>query len=169
MGKLHLRIDDRLIHGQIITAWAKTLNIGSIIAIDNELAKNKMVADILVMGVPTEYNPRIVAFDEAMELVHKDLETKNVMLITRFAKNLKDMVEILDDASEINIGNMSKQADSIYISKKIGVGQVLSFSQEDVDTLDALEKRGLKVITQQMPNDKEVGWSQLKQNLQEVK
>lgn len=169
MGKLHVRIDDRLIHGQIITAWSKSLNIGSIIAIDNEMSKNKMIADILIMGVPLEYNPRIVSHDEAMELVNEDLKTKNVMLITRFAKNLKDMVDILGTVSEVNIGNMSKQKDSIYISKKIGVGQVLCFSQEDIDTLDNLESSGIKVVTQQMPSDKEISWAVTKNNLQTIK
>lgn len=169
MGKLHLRIDDRLIHGQIISAWASSLNIGSIIAIDNEMARNPMIADILIMGVPKQYNPRIVTHEEAMELVEKDLETKNVMLITRFARNLKDIVPHLGNVSEVNIGNMSKQADSIYVSKKVGVGQVLYFGQEDIDILNKLSANGIKVITRQMPKDNEITWKGVKENLQGVK
>lgn len=168
MGKLHVRIDDRLIHGQIISAWSKSLDIGSIIAIDNEMAKNKMLADISLMGVPKEYNPKIVSQKDALELVAADLPRKNVMLITRFAKNLQGLEDTLSDVSEINIGNMSKQADSIRVSKKIGVGQVLYFSQKDIDTLDSLIEKGMKVITRQMPKDKEVNWTMLRENLQKV-
>lgn len=166
MGKLHVRIDDRLIHGQIISAWSRSLDIGSIIAIDNEISKNKMLADISLMGVPKEYNPRIVHQSEALELVNKDLQRKNVMLITRFAKNLRGMVNQFEEVSEVNIGNMSKQEDSTHVSKKIGVGQVLYFSLEDIETLDLLVEKGIKVITRQMPKDREVHWATIKEQLQ---
>lgn len=168
MGLLHVRVDDRLIHGQIISAWAKSLNIQSIIAIDNEMAENEMIAEILIMGVPKEYNPKIVTQKEAIDLVEKGLPTRNIMLITRFPKNLRSIMKDLEVASEINLGNLSKQADSIYISKKIGVGQLLCFSEEDIETLDELENTGIKVITRQMPKDKEVPWSTIRTNLKKI-
>lgn len=169
MGNLHVRIDDRLIHGQIISAWANSLNIGSILAIDDEMAKNKMVADILIMGVPRQYNPRIVSQLEAMELVEEDLKTKNVLLITRFARNLKEIVPQLGEVSEVNIGNMSKQADSIFVSKKVGVGQTLYFGEKDIDTLDQLADSGIQVITRQMPKDQTIDWHAIKDNLRKIK
>lgn len=46
-GSLFIRIDDRLIHGQIVTAWAKVLNIKKIIALDDALAVSEMLAEIL--------------------------------------------------------------------------------------------------------------------------
>lgn len=169
MKNLHVRIDDRLIHGQIIASWARTLNIGSIIAIDNELSKNEMLKNILLMGVPKEYNPRIVDQDEAIKLVKRDIEKSNIMLITRFAKNLKDLKNLVIEAKEVNIGNCSKQSDTIYISKGIGVGQVLSFSEEDVEVLDFLFDNGVNVIFQQMPSDKLVNWPALKKKLKKLK
>lgn len=165
MGKLHVRIDDRLIHGQIVTSWAKSLNIKRIIAIDDSIANNKMVQGIMMMGIPKEYNPEIVTLEKAIKILTEQLDNKNILLITRFAKNLKTIKEYIKEAEEVNIGNCSKQSDSIYISKGVGVGQVLSFSQEDVDVLDELHNEGVKVVFQQMPSDKIISWPTLKQTL----
>ena len=55
MGQNYFRIDDRLIHGQIVTAWCSHLNIQEIIAIDDTLAGNSMLQSIMLMGVPKQY------------------------------------------------------------------------------------------------------------------
>ncbi len=120
------------------------------------------------MGVPKEFDPQIISEDMLEEALQENLKSKNVLLITRFAKNLKNLSAQVMLATEVNIGNCSKQADSVYISKGIGVGQVLSFSQEDIDVLDSLQENGIKIITQQMPSDKEINWSTLKKNLKKL-
>ena len=43
MGKVYVRVDDRLIHGQTVLAWCPTLSIQEIIAIDNDSASNPML------------------------------------------------------------------------------------------------------------------------------
>lgn len=60
MGQNYFRIDDRLIHGQIVTAWCSHLNIQEIIAIDDTLAGNSMLQSIMLMGVPKQYKSCVV-------------------------------------------------------------------------------------------------------------
>ena len=60
MGKIVVRVDDRLIHGQTIVAWCPTLAIQEIIAIDDESAKNPMLKSIMTMSVPPLYKTHIV-------------------------------------------------------------------------------------------------------------
>ena len=60
MGKLYVRVDDRLIHGQTIVAWCPTLGIQEIIAVDDVSAANPMLKSILTMGVPKNYKTGIV-------------------------------------------------------------------------------------------------------------
>ena len=55
MGKIVVRVDDRLIHGQTIVAWCPTLAIQEIIAIDDESAKNPMLKSIMTISVPPLY------------------------------------------------------------------------------------------------------------------
>lgn len=64
----YLRIDDRLIHGQIVTAWCGHLKINEIIAIDDALAANKTLQSIMLMGIPKQYKSHVVTMAEAKEI-----------------------------------------------------------------------------------------------------
>lgn len=65
MGKDYFRIDDRLIHGQIVTAWCSFLKINEIVAIDDKLASNPMLQTIMLMGIPKNYKAHVVTSEQA--------------------------------------------------------------------------------------------------------
>lgn len=160
MGKLYIRVDDRLIHGQIVTAWSGTLSVGEIIAVDDELAANPMLQSIMVMGVPAQYNPRIVTVEQAKELLGRPLD-KNRLVITRFSHVLGQLRDELRDCEHINLGNCSRLADSVYKIPS-GQGRFVYLSQADREALDALEADGVQVICQLLPSDKRRTWESMK-------
>ena len=163
MGQNYLRVDDRLIHGQIVTAWSNTLNIGEIIAIDDTLAKNTMLQSIMVMGVPKQYNPSIVTIDAAKELL-KTSSSKNRLIITRFAKNIADLKDFYHTFEHINLGNCSKQDKTAYTLPS-GSGRNLSLTEEDMQALKDAAAHGCKIICQLLPTDRARTWEQLTSNL----
>lgn len=159
MSKLYVRIDDRLIHGQIVTSWVKSLKINKIIAIDDEIASNEMMKSIVTMGVPKHIKSYIIKKSELKDYLDADV---NTLIITRFARDLSDLFELLKEAEHINIGNCSKQENPAFTTKGKGVGQLLSFTKEDVIALDFYQEKGIDVIVQQLPTDKLVHWHKLK-------
>ena len=68
MASNFFRIDDRLIHGQIVTAWCGFWKIGEIVAIDDKLASNPTLQKIMLMGIPAAYKAHVVTAVEAKEL-----------------------------------------------------------------------------------------------------
>ena len=48
------RIDDRLIHGQVVVGWGQPLNIGFIVLVDDDIACCDWEQDLYRMGVPPE-------------------------------------------------------------------------------------------------------------------
>lgn len=160
---LYIRIDDRLIHGQIVTAWCQALDIKKILAVDDTLAQNEMMKSIMTMGVPEVYRPQIVSTEEAIVFLRQGDLKNNVLLLTRFARNLQSFLPVLPVAEFINIGNCSKQTEEKYGFRGHGVGNVLSFTEEDFQALEALAQKGQKVIFQQMPKDKALDWQAIKQ------
>jgi len=159
MGQNYLRIDDRLIHGQIVTAWCGTLGIGEIIAIDDTLAKNPMLQSIMTMGVPAQYHPHIVTCGDALKLLQSD-SPKNRLVITRFARNIAELRELFPTFVHINLGNCSKQADAAYTLSS-GAGRYLSLTQADMDALKEAEAAGCEIICQLLPSEKLRTWAQL--------
>lgn len=161
MGKLFVRVDDRLIHGQIVTAWCITLGVQEIIAIDDTLASNPMMKSIMTMGVPGQYHPEIVTTEQAKKLLAVP-SAKVRLVITRFCRNLESLRVQIKSAENVNIGNCSKQENTRYNIRGLGVSQVLSFTQEDYDALEHIEADGVKIICQALPRDKERTWADLK-------
>ncbi len=159
MGKLYVRIDDRLIHGQIVTAWAQTLNIQRIIAIDDSLATNQMLKGIMMMGIPKDLNGQIVTSDEAKAMLTDGSDT-TTMLITRQCKNLSKLVDDIKGAEHLNLGNCSKQENAVATIPS-GAGCTLSLTQEDMDVLNKLHDLGVEIFSQRVPTEKYHSWDEM--------
>ena len=69
MAKLCLvRIDSRMIHGQVMTMWSKTDGINHILAIDDGIAADPFMKDIYMMAVPHTLKVMIVSVEEAAKM-----------------------------------------------------------------------------------------------------
>ena len=164
MGKLYVRVDDRLIHGQIVTSWCHTLGIRQIIAVDDELAQNPMLQSIMTMGVPAQYSPQIVTVENAKALLQQD-DDKNRLVIVRFCHMLGPLREQIKRAEHINIGNASKLPDTVYQLAR-GAGWYIYLSQNDADLLRVVaEEDGGTVISQQLPQEKKLEWPAMKKEM----
>jgi len=164
MGKLYVRVDDRLIHGQIVTAWCQTLGIQQIIAVDDELASNPMLQSIMTMGVPTQYSLQILTVENAKAMLQQGSD-KNRLLIVRFCHMLGSMKEEIKDAEHINLGNSSKIPESIFQLAR-GVGWYIYLSQSDAELLsDLVEDGGATVFSQQLPQEKRLDWHTMKKEM----
>lgn len=64
---VNVRIDERLIHGQVATLWKGTLNATRIMVIDNEAVKNDLQKKLLKMACPTGTKLSILSTEKASE------------------------------------------------------------------------------------------------------
>ena len=156
MGKTYVRIDDRLIHGQTILAWCPTLGISEIIAVDDISAKNPMLKTILTMGVPSKYKTNIVTREEAKSLLSKD-QSVNRLLIVKSPSVLADLEEVLGGVERIILGNLAKRDDTIH--KVSGATGIFYLSNDDVDLLDRLNRKGFSISFHQLPSTQETSWT----------
>ncbi|HCV55870.1 MAG TPA: PTS mannose/fructose/sorbose transporter subunit IIB, partial [Erysipelotrichaceae bacterium] len=83
-----------LVHGQTIVAWAPTLKIQEIIAVDDVSAANSMLKSIMTMGVPKQYEAHIVTTAEAEKLLSSD-DGKTKLVIVKVPHRLVEMKDVL--------------------------------------------------------------------------
>ncbi|MDR2181533.1 MAG: PTS sugar transporter subunit IIB [Treponema sp.] len=162
MGKLYVRVDDRLIHGQTIVAWCPTLGIREIIGIDDESAKNPTLVSIMKMSVPPAYTTHIVSTEEAKTLL-KENSPGSRLVIVKFPDRLPLIAESIKGCEMIMLGNISKRADSKH--KLGGATGIFYLSDKDVKDIDALVQQGFKVNFQQMPNSAKTGWDSFRKTI----
>lgn len=160
MGKDYLRIDDRLIHGQIITAWCGHLRISEIIAIDDALAQNKTLQSIMLMGIPSRYKAHVVTMEEA-KAIFAEPSDNNRLFVTRFPQDLTSLREELKTCSLVVIGNAAKRDGTKYNLTK-GGGSVFFASDEDVALFDSIEADGVNLVYQTIPKSQARPWSEMR-------
>ena len=162
MGKLYVRVDDRLIHGQTIVAWCPTLGIQEIIAVDDVSAANPMLKSILTMGVPKNYKTGIVTTQEAKELLGEGSD-KTRLLIVKFPQKLEELRQEILGCEKLILGNLAKRPDTVH--KVSGATGICYLSDKDGEILDGLAESGMEVVFHQLPTAAKTTWKDFKATL----
>jgi mannose/fructose/N-acetylgalactosamine-specific phosphotransferase system component IIB len=163
MGKLYVRVDDRLIHGQTIVAWCPTLGIKEIIGVDDESAKNPTIKSIMKMSVPSSYKTEIVTTEEAAVLLGKAGD--NRLVIVKYPAVLPRIAGALRGCECIMLGNISKRPDSIH--KLGGATGIFYLSDQDVKDIEGLVQQGFTVNFQQLPNTAKTSWDSFRKTIKQ--
>jgi mannose/fructose/N-acetylgalactosamine-specific phosphotransferase system component IIB len=162
MGKIYVRVDDRLIHGQTIVAWCPTLGVKEIIGIDDESAKNPTIKSIMKMSVPPSYKTEILTTEEANTLL-KDASGGTRLVIVKSPNKLTQIAGAIKGCESIMLGNISKRPGSIH--KLSGATGIFYLSDEDVKDIDGLVKQGFTVNFQQLPNTAKTSWDSFRKTI----
>lgn len=103
---MFLRVDDRLVHGQVVTAWLKQLKAKVIIAVDNTAASNTIISKALKMATPKGVELVIVSVEEGPKVLTNYAES-DVMVITKTLVTAKAMIEMNPGYQwTVNVGNV---------------------------------------------------------------
>lgn len=142
------RIDDRLVHGQVVTTWLKKYDIEQVIIVSNVVASNKTRQSILKLSAPSEI--KIVFFDteKFISVFNKVEIKKKTMLIFTNPKEVFECITGGVNIKYLNVGQMSKND----TNEKVTVGVALG--DEDKLYFKKIIDLGIKVEIQMVPNDK---------------
>lgn len=101
-----LRIDERLIHGQVAVTWCSALNVDRIIVANDKVAKDEISVMSLKMAAPQNVKVAVKTVDEAIHLLQDPRMDKLSVLI--LVNNPKDALAILQEVEGVpfvNVGN----------------------------------------------------------------
>ncbi len=145
-----IRIDDRLIHGQIVAAWAKSLSIKRIWIVDDGVAKDTFITNVMKMVAPPDTELTITGTDEVGRLLPElDASDKNTLILVKYPKVAKLLFDSGVLLRELNVGGMGANAERRKLFKNI------SASEEERKTLIELKEEGVKVYFQVTPHEKQ--------------
>jgi PTS system mannose-specific IIB component len=141
------RVDDRLIHGQIIAAWVPHIRATRIIVADDQLPQNIMLSKILRLAAPANLRVEILPVRQAVALVEQQRSGPGLLTIMLFA-GLDAVVQALADGLnlvELNIGNIRNTAGKLQVAESI------SLDRKEIEDLRELQKQDVKVTIQPVP------------------
>ncbi|MGX7049237.1 PTS sugar transporter subunit IIB [Pseudolactococcus piscium] len=115
-----LRVDERLIHGQIAMVWSRALNLDGIVVANDEAAENELQQKALKMAVPNGIKVIIKTLDDGVSLLKdKRASDMKLLVLVRTIGDALFLAKQLDNIGYLNIGNVGKsvQGDKQTLTK----------------------------------------------------
>lgn len=141
------RIDDRLIHGQIVTAWAAYADAKQIVVADDMAAGDSLQQSLLKMATPKAINLKIMTLDDAKEYLYKEDDPLKTLFLVRGPVQAKKLLDDNKIISTINVGNLNMKKGKTKILDNLWV------FEEDVQAFKELFDLGIDVEFRTVPND----------------
>ncbi|GFN36687.1 PTS sugar transporter subunit IIB [Tepidimicrobium xylanilyticum] len=143
------RIDHRLLHGQVIFAWCKILQITRIIVVDDEAANDEFKKMTLSLTKPPEVKLNIFSVEEVLSKMGKiESLNDNIMMIFGGTQTMLKFCENYPNVKEINYGGIAKKEGSKQFSNAIFL------NEEEIEDSRKLKNMGINLYMQQIPSSK---------------
>lgn len=143
------RIDSRLLHGQVATAWTKTVNPTRIIVVSDAVAKDELRKKLIQQAAPPGVKAHVVPINHMIKLAKDDQHFGGQRALLLF-ENPEDVLRAVEGGVPLKVINVGSMAHS---PGKVQPNKVLAFNQEDIDTFGKLKEAGLEFDVRKVPSD----------------
>ena len=139
------RIDDRLIHGQVVVGWGQPLDVAFIVLVDDTVAESDWEQELYRMGVPPEMDVRFHSTAAAAPLLDAyRTETRPGILLTGDIATMRSLVED-GGVREVNVGGIHHRAGRTQHLRYVFL------TPEEQKALEELADLGAVVTAQDVP------------------
>ena len=155
------RIDDRLIHGQVVVGWGQPLDIGFIVLVDDTVAASDWEQELYRMGVPPEMDVYFHSASDAIAALPKYVaDARRGILLTGDIATMQRLVDggVVD---AVNIGGIHSKPGRVQRLRYVFL------SPDEESQLRVLASNGVNVSAQDLPGARSVSlpdllaWSEL--------
>ncbi len=141
------RIDDRLIHGQVVVGWGQPLELRFIVLVDDEVAQSEWEQELYRMGVPPEMAVYFLSVDATASALPTLQEQVGAgILLVGDIDTMRRLVEVSDGTIRaVNIGGVH------HSPGRVARLRYVFLSPAEEDALRGIEKLGVSVTAQDVP------------------
>lgn len=140
-----VRVDERLIHGQV-QLWIKSLGVNLVIVANDEVSTDPMQQSLMKTVIPKEVGLRFWTVEKTAEVIWKAADRQTIFVVV---KNTKDALRLSDlgfPIEELNVGNIHNGL------AKEKISQFIYVSEEDKENLRQLrDNHNVKFNTKTSP------------------
>lgn len=148
MSIVAVRIDERLIHGQVANLWTTSLQATRIMVIDNDIIKNDIQKTALKLAKPSGVNLSILGTEKASANINAGkYDKQRVFIVVKKPETLEKVLDNGVKLDTINVGNMSQKDTTQHLTQSINL------TKEDYDSFQNILAKGVKITAQMVPSD----------------
>ncbi|MCL5997958.1 MAG: PTS sugar transporter subunit IIB [Chloroflexi bacterium] len=142
-----IRIDDRLIHGQVMAVWARVLNIDQILVADDATAADPFTQQIMQLAMPASIQLRVATVEVAASLLAQaETDTTHTLVLLKSVDAAARLYKSYR-YGELNVGGIGMAPGRKLIWRSIAA------SGGELKSLQQLRDLGVDVYWQMIPTD----------------
>ena len=149
-----LRIDDRLLHGQVARNWMKQVGADVIVVANNLVSEDEKQQHLMDLVTPMGSKSYFFGLSEASAKI-KGLEEEDALVLVETPADALKLIEDGIEIDSVNVGNIHQT------SGKEKVNESIFLDQNDIDTFKKIEASGKKLDFRTLPNDQAIDFDQL--------
>ncbi len=140
------RIDNRLIHGQIIETWLPYTGARTVIVANDELAGDVLQQEIMSLAIPQTVISLFCSIDDLADVIG-DCSNSPILILFSSCSDAKRAYEGGFGFESLNIGNIH------YSPGKRQISPSVALSSDDENCLKLLSRKGVELDFRCVPND----------------
>ncbi|MBR0138375.1 MAG: PTS sugar transporter subunit IIB [Erysipelotrichaceae bacterium] len=144
-----LRVDDRLLHGQVSFSWIEALSLKNIVIVNYDASNDDFTKAILELSKPNDVKLQIMTIEEFEQKVENYED--NTILIVSSLFDAQKVITILDDKIDyhvdINIGGLRNRPNSVMMNEYVYL------TSEDTSIISSLLEQNCYIYMQRLPNE----------------
>lgn len=149
MNLLLSRIDERLIHGQVMTRWITGLYITRIILVDDKIANDDFMVDVLMLSAPVGVEVKALTVKDALNFIQTETSSAKTMLLFKDIRYVKALAEGGFMVPKLDIGNIGSSPVRKAVTREVFM------SPEEQEIARHLNAMGMYIYIQKLPSDRE--------------
>lgn len=141
-----IRIDFRLIHGQVVTKWVKEANANRIVIVNETLASDEFLGSVYKMAAPSNVKVDILSKEDAIKSWTEDeFGEGKILLLFKSVEDCNTLIDMGFPIKQIQIGGLGGG------SGRINTPAGISFNAKDVQVLQEMSNKGIDIYIQVVP------------------
>lgn len=154
MGIVLARVDDRLIHGQVMTSWLNYTGASKIIVIDDATANDAFLSMIIKTLVPQNIKTEVTTVEKSVDVVSK-IGDEKVIILAKTPTPYLNLIENGITLPKVNLGGMGSTMNRKTLYRNI------SASEEEIKTFKKIMEHGVDVEIQMVTEDQAINLKKL--------
>lgn len=141
------RVDDRLIHGEVVSVWTPSLGVNRIIVVDDDVAADDFNKRVIKALAPNGVKVNVYGTEKGAEVLMKDPKSpqEKVMVLTKTPITYDRMSELGLKLDSVNLGGMGLRDQRTTFIKNVAC------SPDEITAIKNLMNKGVHVFYQLVP------------------
>lgn len=140
------RVDDRLIHGEVVSVWTPSLSINRIVVADDGVAADKFNSRVLKALAPAGVKVNVYSVDDAgAKLKEEEIKGERILVLAKTPITFRRMVDNGVAIREVNLGGMGLRDERTPFIKNV------SCSPDEIESIRHMMDKSVRVYYQLVP------------------